>query len=490
MVRLLSALAVPPQLPALRPLHAAIAKRNTAPAEIVWWGDSVSEGTTINDPKLVASYLWQEMMRGAFPLQVPVRGGRGYVSAFYQGGVPITPWTVDLSANSGGTSVAIVDATGGLGAKGYALRFGAALQITEELTDFDVHYTKESFGTGFTVWVDGVQQGGTISTNAASITGGFIQSYTGFSPGEHIVRIQADSSGFNAVINGATFFYGDKNKGIHVYNAAKNGASASASFGVEHYRSLATLQPDCVIVQLITNDAIFLSSPATYKTNLITNFTNITSAMGSKPFTLIGLTVPEPNNVFVGGALWPTYVQAMKEALEGFSNSLFVNMADFMGPTVLGDPYFLWSDTVHPNITGHQMWADRLMWALCLNGGAPAVPVSNAYLALPYFKAGTLAVGSGKFPIYNDTAGLWTFASARADVGTAPTGAGIVCAVKVNGSTAFTITIPAGATTSGLVNPPTFPVAIGSKVTVDITQVGSTVPGADLSVTLTTQSFV
>jgi predicted RNA-binding protein with TRAM domain len=130
-----------------------------------------------------------------------------------------------------------------------------------------------------------------------------------------------------------------------------------------------------------------------------------------------------------------------------------------------------------------------MMRALDINGGGTSLPISTTYSQLTYSAAGTLTVRTGKFAIYNDTGSTWTFIKARADVGTAPTGAGIVCIVKVNGSTSFTITIPAGATTSGLVVPVPDDVVDGAKVTVDITQIGSSVAGADLSITLTTQSI-
>ncbi len=490
-MRSLSAVQTAPQLAGLRPLAAAIANRDSAPAEIIWWGDSVSEGSTLADSKYSMMYRFQEMLRGAFPT-AGVRGGRGYIPVYYESASLPDEWTIDLSANLGGTSTAVNEVNSGLGARGKQLAHGAAVTITQEFTDFDVHYSKNAFGVSFNVFVDGIQQGGSIATSAGGITGGFVQSYTGFAPGEHTVKIQTtDSAGFISVIHGATFFFQDKNKGIHVYDAAKSGASASGpTFGVEHFRHLTTLQPACVVVQLITNDAVFFSSPTTYKTNLDSVLSNIASAMSGIPHTLIGLSVAEPNTTFIGGALWPEYLQAMKQSVDAYPNGIFANMADFQGATVAADTLSLWSDGVHMTRKGAQHAADRLLWELCLNGGGTTVPVSNAYQTLPFSKAGTLAVGTGKFAIYNDTAAVWTFTAARAEVGTAPTGAGIIVQVKIDGSNAFTVTIASGATTGSNLAPPTVQVPVGSKVTCDITQVGSTVPGSDLSVTLTTQSIV
>lgn len=74
-----------------------------------------------------------------------------------------------------------------------------------------------------------------------------------------------------------------------------------------------------------------------------------------------------------------------------------------------------------------------------------------------------------------------TIQDSYAVVGTAPTGAAITVNVKLNGTLLFTLTIPAGATKS---NTFTGPRAIqqGDLLSVDITAVGSTDPGADLTV--------
>lgn len=117
-----------------------------------------------------------------------------------------------------------------------------------------------------------------------------------------------------------------------------------------------------------------------------------------------------------------------------------------------------------------------------------AVQAAARPQTLPYSSTGNLAVTTGAFRLYNDTATAWTIQSVRASVGTAPTGASVIIDVKVNGTTIFTTqanrpTIAAGANTSGSVtNMDVTSVAAGNYMTVDIAQVGSTVTGADLTV--------
>lgn len=113
----------------------------------------------------------------------------------------------------------------------------------------------------------------------------------------------------------------------------------------------------------------------------------------------------------------------------------------------------------------------------------------TATTTLPAFsKQGTLTTTTGtlRLPIE----GAYTVTGVRLTVGTAPTGASIIVDIKKNGTTMFTTignrpTIAAGANSGG---PGTAPdvtsLVAGDYVTVDIVQVGSTVAGADLVVSI------
>lgn len=113
--------------------------------------------------------------------------------------------------------------------------------------------------------------------------------------------------------------------------------------------------------------------------------------------------------------------------------------------------------------------------------------LTHAIEAYTFSVQGTLAVQTGKSRIY--TEGNYWVESVRASVDTAPTGATILVDVNKNGTTIYTSqgarpTIVAG-TNSALGNTPavtTF--AAGDYLTVDVDQIGSTVAGADLTVTI------
>ena len=111
-------------------------------------------------------------------------------------------------------------------------------------------------------------------------------------------------------------------------------------------------------------------------------------------------------------------------------------------------------------------------------------PGSNASPGVTLQVDGTLAIGSNLAPIVAINASC-SPQSVVSYVKTAPTGAGLTCNVNVGGTLWMTLTIPAGAesvvsTSAQLAAAGT--IAGGAGITLDITAVGTTVPGADLSV--------
>ena len=72
----------------------------------------------------------------------------------------------------------------------------------------------------------------------------------------------------------------------------------------------------------------------------------------------------------------------------------------------------------------------------------------------------------------------------RADLETAPTGASFICKVYQNSSLWVTLTITATHTTVSAATSGLTQLVAGNYLRLDITQVGSTIPGANLTVTI------
>lgn len=100
-----------------------------------------------------------------------------------------------------------------------------------------------------------------------------------------------------------------------------------------------------------------------------------------------------------------------------------------------------------------------------------------------FSSTGTLATKTGGTRYYYEQP--TTIQQVRASVGTAPGGASIIIDVRKNGASIFSLspkpTIISGANTA-TATPDTASLTAGDYLTVDITQVGLTTPGADLTV--------
>lgn len=114
-----------------------------------------------------------------------------------------------------------------------------------------------------------------------------------------------------------------------------------------------------------------------------------------------------------------------------------------------------------------------------------ALAIKSAFATREYsrtIKSGTVATATSLTPpglriSQAITTNLWI-----ARVGTAPTGATMIVVVKRAGSTIATITIAISATSGSVTT--AVSLAAGDVLTFDVTQVGSTVAGADLEVTV------
>jgi hypothetical protein len=119
-----------------------------------------------------------------------------------------------------------------------------------------------------------------------------------------------------------------------------------------------------------------------------------------------------------------------------------------------------------------------------ISEGPPGPPGTSDEIAV-FNRSGTLSVstGVGRFRLPFP----WTILGISATVNTAPAGAAVIANPQKNGSTIFTTagnrpTIPAGADATLLETVPDIvDMDAGDVLTVNIDQVGSSVPGADLT---------
>jgi lysophospholipase L1-like esterase len=218
------------------------------------------------------------------------------------------------------------------------------------------------------VLVDGVQYA-TINTNGTA-AGGFVYTSGQLTPGIHAITVKTqDSGGFQSTITGCEFFYGDETKGIRVYDGSRSGATA-ATFDAEMMKSITAVAPQAIIVPLTANDSFFNSS-ATFATNLAAHCTRLDTAItnaGGYPYSLILMAMTERNDTLVEP--YANYIKVMRDLADSRGgNTIFFNMADWLGSKVSTDTLGLWADSVHMSVKGQALTADRVMHGLGLNGG-------------------------------------------------------------------------------------------------------------------------
>jgi len=102
----------------------------------------------------------------------------------------------------------------------------------------------------------------------------------------------------------------------------------------------------------------------------------------------------------------------------------------------------------------------------------------------PFTIQGALTVGitGRKQRLYNRSGSPWTIVGADLYIATAPTGSGVTVQVNKNGASLFTLSVAAAGNAAN--SAPNAVVANGDYLDLDVTAIGSTVAGSDLSFTL------
>lgn len=248
---------------ALRQFHSDLALRNTAPVDIVWIGDSISEG--IRSDKIGERAVWKfrDTLRTICPTSAV--GGLGYIPAKFHASY-LTDNPVTLTGTSGSDF--------GFGYRSQTLSSAAdTVTLTATCTAVDIHYTAYNGAGSFVYQVDGgawsanVPTSGTLSSNR-------IFKITGLTAGQHTIVVKW-SVAPAVFIDGFFVYNGDEAKGVRMWEGAMSGAT-TANFlpndVTKHWPGVVQANPSLAIIALGTNDVGTAPhiTPAQYKTNLNT----------------------------------------------------------------------------------------------------------------------------------------------------------------------------------------------------------------------------
>lgn len=248
----------------LQPWYDAVRDHEESPATVVVVGDSISEGVLLPAPVHELRYvgLLQEALRE----RAGATGGEGYVPAFYAD--PLTP---EDTVRSGTPAEELSFRPWGLGGRALLMPGGAeVIYPALPATRVRVWYGRTAVAGGQAkVFVDGVDltalgrlgtgeaSGPTISSGGGAAEAGLQWVSPPLAEGDHVVQVRSVAPGFAFLHTGVEFLDGDEESGIHVVDASHSGATARSFATPEavagHWREVAAVDPDLVLVNLGTN---------------------------------------------------------------------------------------------------------------------------------------------------------------------------------------------------------------------------------------------
>lgn len=374
--------------------QAALANRATAPAQVVVFGDSISEGTG-NSTVLKR---WINRAQAKLRYRYSVTGGADFpfipaVPKTAVAGFPVTrsgSWVVDSSYGLGWRT-AILNGADGL------------ITFTFTGTSAKLMYFKAS-GTGvMKIVVDGgapVVVDTNSTRNPPAGNGTNTWDTGALTLGVHTVAVSWDATSTqNVYIMGCFTYNGDETSGVRILDGSYHGISSTFLTADRNTKAsnamLAAGPVGLVVIAIETNDFGNATALATYKASLEAFITALRTGNAQYKGTIVLMNMYKADNR--DEATWNGYAQQMKDIAAADPKATFFDLrlrmpdmpVTFDGPSALG----LYADTLHPNDTGSE-WMGAVMADYLSLRGAPALTAT---------KTASYAI------LATDTASFWLF---------------------------------------------------------------------------------
>lgn len=353
----------------LKTFNAKKAKRATSPIDIVFMGDSKTEGTGATNP----ATRWQALVLSAMRAKwqsVGIVGGFGYIPAVYVS-PSLTAYSPILSGGASAKITPTSNSTYGLGKRSVLLN-GAGQTITFNLgpitvfgriTDADICYVQGSGQGTFTVTVDG---GAPVTVTATNVAAVYNQRFhiAGLDRNVgHTITIAWSSGIVN--IEGLMAYDGDYNLGIRSWDAGHHGVSASqiSITNAEPWAAIGQIAPALLWYMMGRNDFSGGQPIQTIIANVTAHINAIRSACIIPPSIILGIDYADAEINAVSG--FDSWYTAMKGIAKADGNIAILDLYKRMGTlnNAVADPLgILDIDHIHLSSTvGHQMMADAFI---------------------------------------------------------------------------------------------------------------------------------
>ena len=329
---------------ALRQFHTALARRATAPCDILCVGDSITEG----EAATAVTNRWTDKFLTALRAKYSVTGGAGFIPPANQSST-----YTDTRVTVAGSPTYV--ANYGYGLHGTMLTgTGQSITLTVQCSAVDILYERGGGGT-FKTTVDTVDRGDTATTGG--VTALALRAPDISTSASHTVKIDWVSG--NCIILGFMVYDGDTTTGIRMWNGSHGGSTAGEFATYSRWEDATPITaPDLVIVSLGANDCKTSVPLATYKASMQTVITRLKALAPSASYVML---IEHAISSVPSLASWQTFVDAQYELAA--SNSMqVVDLFQAFGlqapPTA---PGMIHTDNAHPTDAGYQFIADVLM---------------------------------------------------------------------------------------------------------------------------------
>jgi lysophospholipase L1-like esterase len=337
----------------------AVAAAGAAPVDVLFVGDSITEG--YGAPS--RSDWWVELARTE--LQEGRGGGVGYVPTSFSGGAA-APFPGVWRAE-GGRAVQ----SSGLGLRSYLLDAQtASLRATLSGTRLEVRFTAAPGRGTAEIRIDGTVVA-TVDTHADTERGGLVWTSDQLRAGDHAIEIRqaaATREPGPIVVEGAAAFDGEA--GIRIWDGSHAGFAASSFVGERAWLDgVDRIDPEVVVLALGTNDFAFGADPQRFAADLATIVDEIAARSTGRPAFVL---MPMWRGTGRDAARYERLVQAQRDLVTNRGYGL-VDLSDI-------DAGLVTDDGIHPNADGQRVIARAVLSALDGSYVAPAAPEAPAGL--------------------------------------------------------------------------------------------------------------
>lgn len=336
----------------LTPLYgwlSQLSSANTQQANVLMMGDSIMEG--FGAPNVASRWvdLAQAKLRKEFNAS-GVAGGE-WVPAMYfvgpQGTDRFAAWTY------AGTTT---DSSYGPGFKAKQIYAGTTATITRYCSSIDLWFRLVAAGQQVTIAIDG---GAPVTLTIDAVAKKW--SSGALAPGNHTVVVTRQVG--SPALVGGYFYNGDETTGVRLIDGSHSGATAGLFATANDWRNwLTPLGIDLIVIGVITNDSRASSngySAATYKGHIESIISQARAAKANVPILLLPTFQPTGETI----EPWSNYINALAQVAAATPYTALYDTSLAI-PSLVGDPFGILMDGVHPSTAGHALMRDLSLLAM------------------------------------------------------------------------------------------------------------------------------